>query len=145
MDKWLFCIEQPGLPLIHVLYYLVHMLFDLCLYTTYGKSLHKTHGYTSNPQFCSEVLGQNCVYKAQLLHQFVMFTVNHMSLHNSSICRDYQFTTDHQKSYLTPNSKANSNANSNADINADAAVNTTGPMGLSKLEMPLQTALIQYK
>jgi hypothetical protein len=51
-----------------------------------------------------------------------MFTVNRTSLRNSSIRRDYQFTPDHQKSYLTPNSDANSNANSNAD----AAVDTTG-------------------
>jgi hypothetical protein len=91
--------------------------------------VHKMHGYTSNPHFCSEILGWNCVYRAQLLHQFVMFTINCVSLRNSSICRDYQFTADHQKSYLTPNSKANFNANSNADTNANAAVNATGISG----------------
>ena len=80
----------------------------------------------ATPIFSSVVLGRNCVCRAQLLHQFIMFTVNRTSLRNSSIRRDYQFTTDHQKPYLTPNSDANSNTNSNADANADAAVDTTG-------------------
>jgi hypothetical protein len=82
--------------------------------------------------FFSVVLGRNCVNRAQLLYQFIMFTVNRTSLHNSSIRRDYQFTTDHQKSYLTPNS----GANSNADTNADATVDTTGT---SKAYGPFET------
>jgi hypothetical protein len=48
-----------------------------------------------------------------------MFTVDRSSLCNSTKCRDYVFSTDHQKSYLTPSSNCNPSASS--DSNADAA------------------------
>jgi hypothetical protein len=48
-----------------------------------------------------------------------MFTVDRSSLRNSTKRRDYVFSTDHQKSYLTPSSNGNPSASS--DSNADAA------------------------
>jgi len=58
-----------------------------------------------------------------------MFTVNRSSLCDTTIRRDYQFTNNHQKSYLTlisdSNPNASSNSNANADATIDAAVNAT--------------------
>lgn len=51
-----------------------------------------------------------------------MFTVNRSSLRTSTIRRDYQFSTDHQKSYLTPDSEGNPDGNPNAYSNSDAAI-----------------------
>ena len=52
-----------------------------------------------------------------------MFTVDRSSLRNSTKRRDYVFSTDHQKSYLTPSSNSNPGAAAttiDADANPDA-------------------------
>ena len=51
-----------------------------------------------------------------------MFTVNRSSLRDTTIRRDYQFTTDHKKSYLTPLSDRDPDASSNSNTNTNATV-----------------------
>jgi hypothetical protein len=49
-----------------------------------------------------------------------MFTIDQSSLRASIICRDYEFSQNHQKEYLAPSANANADASSDADANADA-------------------------
>jgi hypothetical protein len=51
-----------------------------------------------------------------------MFTVDRSSLRNSTKRRDYVFSTDHQKSYLTPSSNSNPSASSDSNANAATTV-----------------------
>jgi len=48
-----------------------------------------------------------------------MFTVNRSSLRNSSVRRDYQFSTNHIKSYLTPTTSSGNDSSANPDDNPD--------------------------
>jgi hypothetical protein len=49
-----------------------------------------------------------------------MFTIDRSSLRASTICRDYEFSQNHQKEYLAPSANANADASSDADADADA-------------------------
>jgi hypothetical protein len=72
-----------------------------------------------------------------------MFTVNRLSLRNSTKRRDYVFSTDHQKSYLTPSSNLGASSDSNADTAAtvDADANPDANMLVDNLNFDIDDDL----
>ena len=89
-------------------------------------------------------------YKALEHQDITVFTVNRSFLRDNLVCRDYQFSQNHNKSYLTPTASSGDNPayahalaptpdlDTNIDVNADADIDANG--FFDSLELDLYNA-----